>query len=926
MATLLGREEEERALGGLLDSARAERSAVLVLRGEPGIGKTALLEATARRGEGMMILHCVGIEAEHELAFAGLHQLVRPCLDLIDQLPEPQAAALRGALGLSSEPVTDRFLVSLGLLSLLAECADQTPLLCLVDDAQWLDQPSAEAILFAARRLEAEPIAVVIAAREGDTRRFDAPGLPELKLAGIADADAADMLRAQASHALPADLLAALIDAAGGNPLALLEMPAALTPGQVQGAEPIVGPPRARGAVETEYRSRVEALPDAARRALLVAAADELGDTGVVSRAIEHLGGSLDDLDPAVDAGLASVDDGIEFRHPLVRSAVYRAASRDERALAHAALATVVDDPGRSVWHRAAVTNGPDEGLAAELEVSGDQAAARGAQATAAVAFERAAELSEVQSSRASRLRRAAESSMDAGRMDTALALLERVRPLIDDPAQLASLDLLRAAQAGRRGSPADAHALIKQAGDTLVDSNSDQARMLYLWSLFTSFQGGWAEQIVGDLAERLSRLDGAGNPELERYGRETMAGISAIVAADPGRAAAHFDEAERLGERLPYDSLQGMPTFVLVLSRWALVVIVAMIRGEFGRLCAISEQAVAQLRARGSIVGVSGSVSILAAAQVFDRRLRQATVSIEEGLQLARQLGYENDEVGLLSLRARVAAVQGREDACRADGEEALRAALAQGLGWATLNVRLALGELELGLGNARAAVDQFDQLDRSVLPPIAMLAVPDLVDALLRVGEGERATEAVDAYRRWAPISRAPLVHATLARCRAQVADDPAEAEELFTESLGHHGPDAVPFERARTHLAFGERLRRERRKADARVHLRVALDTFEGVGAALWAERARGELQATGETARKRDPSTIDDLTPQELRIAQLVAGGATNRDVAAQLFVSPKTVEYHLRKVFMKLGVKSRVELAGAQLGDTLIAAD
>jgi DNA-binding CsgD family transcriptional regulator len=291
--------------------------------------------------------------------------------------------------------------------------------------------------------------------------------------------------------------------------------------------------------------------------------------------------------------------------------------------------------------------------------------------------------------------------------------------------------------------------------------------------------------------------------------------------------------------------------------------------------------------------------------------------VSVDEGLQYARQFGYVNDEIGLLALRARIAALQGREQDCRDDAAEAMRRSLANGIGWATINARLALGELELGLGNPAEALAQIDQIDRTPVPPIWMMAVPDLVDAALRVGERERAVEAVEAYAAWAPVTRATHVHATLARTRAQVADGDG-AETLFGEALELHRLEASPFERARTELAYGEWLRRERRKTDARVQLRTALDTFEGMGASLWAERARGELQATGETARKRDPSTIDDLTPQELRIAHLVADGATNRDVAAQLFVSPKTVEYHLRKVFMKLGVKSRVELAGAQL--------
>ena len=914
MASLVGREEEQSALEAVLERAQSERSGVLVLRGEPGIGKTAMLQMAEECADGMRVLRCVGIEAEHELAFAGMHQLVRPCLDLIDNLPEPQAAALRSALGLSYETVEDRFLVSLGLLSLLAEYGDEGPVLCLIDDAQWLDRPSAEALVFAARRLEAEPIAILIAAREGDPRRFEASGLPELGLTGITDDAAAELLRTRLEHDLPAEVAAVLIDSAAGNPLALLEMPAGLTPNQLDGSEPIVGPPGARGAVEAEYRARIAALPEPARQVLLLAAADELGDTGTVSRAAEQLGRSLADLRAAEEAGLAQVDERVRFRHPLVRSAVYRGASRDARAAAHEALAAVLDDSSRRVWHRAAVTDGADEALAAELEIAGEQAAARGAQVTAAAAFERAAELSAEPSRRGGRLARAAQTCMAAGRMDTALALVERARPVISDPGQLISLEMVRAIDASRRGSPLESHAITVAAGQALAEVDPDQARTMILWSLFASFQGGWGERVVPEVHAALRALAGSGqSAEVERYGLAMVEGVEAILGGEVQLAGELFDETDRIAETLSAIPLATMPAFV------------HLIRGEFAAMCEVVSGKLSEQRAQGGVVGLVGGISLLAGAQVFERRLRPAVASVDEGLQLARQFGYENDETGLLALRARIAALQGREEDCREDAAEAMRRSLANGIGWATLNSRLAVAELELGLGNAAGALAQLDQLDQSLVPPIAMVATPDVVDAALRVGEPERAVATVEAYGAWAPLSRGSLVHATLARCRAQIAEDD-DAEALFNEALDRHRLDAAPFERARTELAFGEWLRRTRRKTDARAHLRTALDTFEGMGAALWAERARGELKATGETARKRDPTTVDDLTPQELRIARLVAEGATNRDVAAQLFVSPKTVEYHLRKVFMKLGVRSRVELASVGLGDALAVAD
>lgn len=913
MPPLVGRDPELRALDDLIEQARGARSASLVIRGEPGIGKSALLDAAEERaGDGMRVLRCVGIEAEHELAFAGAHQLVRPCLDLIDQLPPPQATALKSAFGLSEGSVGERFLVSLGLLSLLAEYSEGGPVLCLIDDAQWLDRPSAEALVFAARRVEAEPIAFLIAAREGDVRRFEGADLSELELAGISDADAEELLRSTLEREPPPEVRSTLLATAAGNPLALLELPAGLTPGQLDGTEPLVGPPRARGAVEERYRAQLEALPDPARLALLIAAADEVGDVGVVRKAVEGLGGSFADIDPAVDARLVELGDTVRFRHPLMRSAAYRSASPEDRARAHKALAGAIEDPSRSIWHRAAAAEGSDDTLAAELEVSGDQASLRGAQATAATAFERAAELSQDDDRRAHRLRRAAETSMDAGRTDIALALAERARRLSNDPAHLAALDMIRGLEAGRRGSPLDCHLLTRAAAGQFAEAEPDQARTLYLWSFFISFQGGFADRIIDDTQEALRSIEG-GTPELRSYGLAIVDGVAAVVAGDIQLARDRLDEAERIAEALGNAPLATMPAFSL------------LVRAEFGAMCEILERGIAEQRARGVVIGLSGSIGVLAGSQVFDRRLRPAISSIDEGLQLARQLGYDNDETGLLALRARLAGLQGRQESCREDAEAAMRRSLANGVGWATLNARLALVELELGLGNAQESLQHLDQLEQSLVPPIAMASTPDLVDAALRVGERDRAVEAVEAFRAWAPVSRSPLIKATLARSRAQVEDDDEEAERLFGEALAHHEESATAFERARTLLALGEWLRRKRRRSDARAHLRTALDTFEGVGAASWAERARGELQATGEAARRRDVSTLDDLTPQELRIARLVASGATNRDVGAQLFVSPKTVEYHLRKVFMKLGVSSRVELAGADFGDAEAAA-
>jgi DNA-binding CsgD family transcriptional regulator len=901
---LIGRESERSVLEALLQSARGERSAALVLRGEPGIGKTALLEYAADSARDMTVLRCVGIEAEHELPFASMHQLVRPCLELVDRLPAPQAAALRGALGLSFDAVQDRFLVSAGLLSLLAEACDERPVLCCVDDAQWLDPPSAEALVFAARRFQAEPIALLIAARSGDARDFDAPGLDELEIVGLDEQHAQALLSARLDRPAAPDVALRLLNTAHGNPLALLELPSALSAAQLDGVEPIVGPPPVRGAVEAAFGSRVAALPDAARRVLLLAAADDVGDLAAVQSAAEALGLALADLDEAEREGLVRIDGAVTFRHPLVRSAVYRAATRSERREAHEALAAAVSDPVSGVWHRAVVADRPDEELAGELEGAAAQAVARTAHATAAVTFERAADLSEENAARGRRLRGAAQAAMDAGRLDGALALVERSRALVADPLEVAQLDLIHATEAGRRGAPADGSRMMREAAEAIAQDAPELATEMALWSVFTGLQSGWDHQryLAGERVLAGIELD----TPLGRFARALTEALNATFQGESERAGDRFAAALEESGELTGLRTMAMPVFVLAIT------------GDWPTARIASERMIATLRTMGIVTALAGALPLLSYCEMAMRRLRSAQASVAEGLELSRQLAYENDETGFLGVQARILALQGDEQGCRDVAQETLRRSVANGIGWATKNARVALAELELGLGHPREAIAHFEQLDPTPVPPLVAMATPDLVDAALRAGEPDRAAAAAQRFAAWAPASRAPFVHAMVARCQAILAEDADEADALFARALELNGDDGPPYERARTQLAYGERLRRDRRKTEARAQLRAALEVFDGLGTAPWAERARGELNATGESARKRDASTIDDLTPQELRIAQLVAAGASNRDAAAQLFVSPKTVEYHLRKVFLKLGLSSRIELARVQL--------
>lgn len=616
----------------------------------------------------------------------------------------------------------------------------------------------------------------------------------------------------------------------------------------------------------------------------------------------------------AARAGLVRLNGTVAFRHPLLRSVVYRAAPRAERKAAHEALASVVNDPARAAWHRALVADGVDEAIAAELEEAGTRAAARAAHATASAAFERAAELSEADALRGHRLQRAAQACVDAGRPDAGLALAERAQPLLEAPMDQANLNLVLSAVAGRRDPPRVAYDLVTEAAEMLAEAAPDVAVELALFTVAAGFHGGWGEQVLGEVRERIERF--ASDGDTKRFAGLFLAGSQAIVDRDLGLARERLDAAMEIAERVRSASLTDFGAGPLLFYS----VFICLATGDLSRANRLLADTLAEDRAHGGVAVIVAILPLCALMELTGGRLAAASALLAEGLELADELGFENDKTIVLAIQARVAALRGREQECRECADAALQRGTANGVGFAVTGARIALAELELGMGKASEAMTQFELVELSIFPPQGLLALPDLVDAALRAGERERAEHALARFAAWAPLSRESVVPSMLTRCRAMLADDPDEAGRLFGKALAGHAGDVPSFVRARTHLAYGERLRRDRRRVESRAQLRSALDAFEVLGARLWAERARGELDATGESARKRDASTRDDLTPQELRIARLVADGASNRDVAAQLFVSPKTVEYHLSKVFLKLGVRSRFELSGTGLED------
>jgi DNA-binding CsgD family transcriptional regulator len=904
---LRGRDAEIAAIERLLGDARAGRGAgVMAVMGDSGFGKSALLEHAAARADDMRVLRCVGAPAEAGMAFAGILQMMRPLLGLIDRLPGPQTTAIRGVFGLSEDRVEDRFLISIAVLSLLSGAAEEVPLACIIDEVGFLDHESVDTLAFVARRLEAEPIAFLIALTDEESQRFAVPTSVRVRLSPLSREDALAVVRDAAPVNVSPTVADRIVGAAAGVPLLLTELIASLTPGQLEGRMPLpIALPLSPG-VEEFYLGRVRALPEASQTALLVAAATRLGGLSTIAAELRIVGLKEDALDDAARAGLVHVADRVSFPHPAVRLAVYASASSTERRRVHHALASVHTDQADEdlgVWHRALATLGPDEGVADELERSAERSAARSGCATAASALERAAELSADERGRARRLARAAEMAWLGGQPDRAMALATQAEADSGDIMIQARIDFVRAAWETQRGVTGDAIPILLRTADAVEDLDPDFAlRILLAAMMVTSLTG---QHVSPQELERLERFARRSSPGAHH-------GLVSVVRVNEWMAGGATPPPPRIPDDLS-SLVEGLDDPVL----GTFAVPTAAYLGDLGAARINGERIVRRARARGALGMLSFGLRQLAALDIWACRFEDARIHAAEGLGLGLETGNVNVALVHHALLAVVAAVRGEEQACREEADAALLGAIELGnrdaMDWANL----ALGHLELALGRPEAW-DRFETMWQPAgIPQPRLVAAADAVEAALRAERREMAESCLDDLERWTSHTRAPWSLPLVERCHALLATG-GEAEHRFEEALLLHQATSSAFDRARTQLLYGEFLRRARRRADARPHLRTAVETFASVHAALWEERARNELRATGEVVRRRDPAAIWQLTPQELQIARIVARGASNRDAAAELFLSPRTVEYHLRKVFTKLGISSRAELVRMQL--------
>ncbi|GGJ38720.1 transcriptional regulator [Streptomyces brasiliensis] len=895
-----------------LAAVRAGHSAVVVLRGEAGIGKTALLEYLSGQAHGCRIVRAAGAESEMELAFGGLHQLCAPFLDQLDRLPDPQRAAIETAFGMSAGTPPDRFLVGLAVLSLLADVAQQTPLICLVDDAQWLDHVSAQILGFVARRLMAEQVGLFFAVREPDGERI-LQGLPELVVEGLREPDARALLESAIPGRFDERIRSRILAEARGNPLALLELPRTSSAADLAGGFASPGPRPLASRLQHSFILRVRALPPVTRRLLLLAAAEPIGDVSLLRRAAEKLGISTDAASPALTAGLLKLGTRVRFRHPLVRTAIYHAAALPERREVHRALAEVTDarsDPDRRAWHLARAAAGPDETVAGELERSAGRAWARGGIAAAAAFLERAAELTPDPSRRGTRALAAARAKYQAGAFDAALELLAVAELSALDDLERAQSSLLRGQITFGARSAGAAVPLLLKAARQLEPLDAEAARETYRDAFYAALTAGRLPSGPG--IEEIARAVRTA-PRSPRPGRTGLLldGLAAATADSYSAGAPMLRRALTAFRSESISSEEGLGWLPFA-CRMAHNV------WDFESYSVLSANLVDLARETGALSVLPSALLLRLSNRVFAGDLAGADSLAVEAVTIGEATGSRfMAQYGALvieSWRGREAATRQAVDAVTSDG--ALR-----GEGKVLTATQWALAVLYNGLGRyeeAYAAAEQGCEHPQEL--GLSSASLVELVEAAARSGKQEIAAEATDRLAGMAQASGTDWALGISAGARALISDGEA-ADALYREAIERLEAAQVGAMLARARLLYGEWLRRENRRVEARAQLSTAYETLSRIGAEAFAERARRELEAIGETVRKRVLSTGETLTPREAQIARLAGDGLTNPEIGAQLFLSPHTVEWHLRKVFAKLGIASRKQLRATLLEGT-----
>ncbi|NUW32466.1 AAA family ATPase [Nonomuraea sp. SMC257] len=931
---MYGRNREREAIGRLLADAREGRSGVLVLRGEAGIGKSALLRhaaatatspataatptsaatpatatrlATAAAPAPMRVLACAGVESEVEHAFSGLLGLLRPVLDRLDALPGVQAEALRGALGLTRSPASDH-LVAAAVLTLLAAVAADRPLLVTVDDVQWLDRASAAALLFAARRLADEPVAMLLAVREPEPPPVNTAGLTELALDGLPPEDAARLLDAH-GWTLPDRRRDAIVAAAGGNPLALIELarlhePDRAMPDLAMPDLAMLGTLPVSARVRAAFLRQVDALSADGRAALLVAAAEETGDAGTVLGAAARLGLPADALNGAQGSGLVHLG-GIDlrFRHPLLRSAVYADASFDRRRAAHLAIAEHLGAAGeddRATWHRAVVTTTPDERIAAALERSADAARRRGGAAAAISVLRQAARLSESPADRRHRTVTAAFVALDAGRPGLARTLVDQV---MAEPVPAVTLAQLNGTIELYGGDPAIAFAHLTRCAELLASAEPEEAAWTLLLAAGSALRAGDMEATLR-ATRRITAL--ACSPATLRAAEGLLGGFEGIVTGA---------ELWELPAALPAGRGGGDE------RQWMWATVIGWMGPDDRQALRLAESTGRRVRAEGSAALLTEVLSYHADIEFRLGRWAEGAAHAEEGLRFSYETGQQGWTATFLAQSARFAAVRGDAAACRRYAREALEVAFPLRERAAAATATGALGLLALGEGASAEAFAELMRLFERGAPHandfVALTMLPDLVEAAVRAGDPEPARRIVRAVESRTGGVRGPAALAGKHRSHALLSDD-AHAESHYRSALACFGPDQRPFDRARTELLYGEWLHREHRRAEAQAMLGAASETFDALGAEPWARRARDRFRAAGGGPPRRSRCVAALLSPQEREVSRLAARGLSNREIGARMHLSPRTVGSHLYRAFPKLGISTRAQLRDLDL--------